>query len=147
MPSVPHLRLKRFGLFLSPERVSSRRRTRLVRCRRRVLPALPRRRTGTRPGRAPWSRGVRVVLSCSPQSPAERQRVREALVLLAVEAEKLEPRHLRGVLDLGAVTLEALERARGNGDIAREPERGVPVREFLLAARDGFGPAPPPRGF
>jgi len=45
------------------------------------------------------------------------------------------------------VALEALERARGNGDIAREPERGVPVREFLLAARDGFGPAPPPRGF
>ena len=50
------------------------------------------------------------------------------------------------MLDLGAVTLEPLERARGDGDIAREPERGVPVREFFLAARDGFGSPPPSRG-
>ena len=93
-------------------------------------------------------RGRRAVpglaLRASPQPPAERQRVGERLLLLAVEAEQLEPRHLRGVLDLGAVALELLERARGDGDVAGEADGGVPVGEFLLAAGDGFGLAPPP---
>ncbi len=48
----------------------------------------------------------------SPQPPAERQRVGERLLLLAVEAEQLEAGHLRGVLDLGAVPLELLVRLR-----------------------------------
>ena len=53
---------------------------------------------------------ARLAFARSSQPPAERERVRECLLLLAVEAEEFEPRHLRGVLDLGAVALEPLER-------------------------------------
>ena len=88
------------------------------------------RRRGGRAG--PW-------LSSEPS--AERQRVGERLLLLAVEAEQFEPRHLRGVLDLGAVALELLERSRGDGDVAGEAHRGVAVGELLLAAGDRLGRA------
>ena len=80
-----------------------------------------------------------LALACSSQPPAERQRVGERLLLLAVESQQLEPRHLRRVLDLGAVPLELLERARGHGDVAGEPNRGVAVGELLLAAGRRLG--------
>ena len=76
----------------------------------------------------------RLALRVSSQPSAERQRVGERLLLLPVEAEQLEPGHLGGVLDLGAVALELLERSGGDGDVAGEAHGGVAVGEFLLAA-------------
>ena len=80
------------------------------------------------------------------RSPAERQRVGERLRLLSVEAEQLEPGHLGGVLDLGAVVLELVEGARGDGHVAGETDGGVSVGELLFAAGDRFGLALSPGG-
>ena len=63
-----------------------------------------------------------------------------------MEAEQLEAGHLGGVLDLGAVVLELVNGARGDGDVAGEADGGMSIGELLLATGDGFGQALTPGG-
>src|SRR5205823_5584244 len=74
----------------------------------------------------------------------ERQRVGERLLLLSVETEQLEPGHLGRVLDLGALPLELLHRARGDRDVTGEADGSVSVSELLLAAGDRLRLTPAP---
>ena len=74
----------------------------------------------------------------SPQPPAERQRVGERLLLLAVEAQQLQPGHLRGVLDLGAVPLELLVRLRARR--SRSPRSGRRRARRRAPPRAGSSP-------
>src|SRR5580765_2653934 len=93
-------------------------RRRRGRCRRRARRALPRQRTGTPPARVRWYLGGQAVPLPSPKAVTEGKRVRECLLLLPVKTQELEPRHLCGVLDLRAVTIQSFEAARRNGDVA-----------------------------